>query len=242
MLVPRGRYMTEHPRHWKKSCARLGRPRLERVFGPWGQTRSSRVHHNRQLRRGVIKVSFNCSFILHVGTGRDSLKIVSLRRTVRPSRCIQFAVSRMQAPIRYLFRGTKRWLKRSRHRTISNVSRTLTIHCIWRKIDESRQLWEQGTRKKRQRGIERRMNGLGNVIRGPVIMTPLITDNYRSYRPRGVISTGPSPARRFALETRKRNERTKKNEENAVQFGCCAVHHGKRENIWKMPIIHDNYR
>lgn len=75
------------------------------------------------------------------------------------------------------------------------------------------------------------MNGLGNVIRGPVIMTPLITDNYRSYRPRGVISTGPSPARRFALETRKRNERTKKNEENAVQFGCCAVHHGKRENI-----------
>lgn len=25
-------------------------------------------------------------------------------------------------------------------------------------------------------------------------MTPLITDNYLGYRPRGVISTGPSPA------------------------------------------------
>lgn len=38
------------------------------------------------------------------------------------------------------------------------------------------------------------MNGLGNVIRGPVIMTPLITDNYCSYRARGVISAGPSRA------------------------------------------------
>lgn len=38
------------------------------------------------------------------------------------------------------------------------------------------------------------MNGLGNVTRGPVIMTPLITDNYCSYRARGVISAGPSRA------------------------------------------------
>lgn len=38
------------------------------------------------------------------------------------------------------------------------------------------------------------MNGRGNVIRGPVIMTPLITDNYCGYRARGVISTGPSRA------------------------------------------------
>lgn len=51
------------------------------------------------------------------------------------------------------------------------------------------------------------MNGLGNVIRGPVIMTPLITDNYRCYRPRGVISTGPSPASRRAKEEKRRNER-----------------------------------
>lgn len=38
------------------------------------------------------------------------------------------------------------------------------------------------------------MNGLGNVIRGPVIMTPLITDNYCSYRTHGVISIGSSRA------------------------------------------------
>jgi len=47
------------------------------------------------------------------------------------------------------------------------------------------------------------MNGLGNVIRGPVIMTPLITDNYCSYRARGVISTGPS---RAAVEEHKAEE------------------------------------
>lgn len=45
-----------------------------------------------------------------------------------------------------------------------------------------------------RRGTDRGMNGLGNVIRGPVIMTPLITDNYCSYRARGVISAGPSRA------------------------------------------------
>lgn len=57
------------------------------------------------------------------------------------------------------------------------------------------------------------MNGLGNVIRGPVIMTPLITDNYLGYWPRGVISTGPSPAERW-------KRRTKRNERSAAQFGC----------------------
>lgn len=47
------------------------------------------------------------------------------------------------------------------------------------------------------------MNGLGNVIRGPVIMTPLITDNYCSYRARGVITAGPS---RAAAEEREGDE------------------------------------
>lgn len=71
------------------------------------------------------------------------------------------------------------------------------------------------------------MNGLGNVIRGPVIMTPLITDNYRSYRPRGVISTGPSPAgwlHRF--ERGKRNERTKGTRHRSVG----EMNHGGNEN------------
>ena len=80
MLVPRGRYMTEHPRHLKKDLALDSRrppvrerERKREFFGPWGpDARSSRVHRNRQLRRGVIKVSFNCSFILHVGTEAET--------------------------------------------------------------------------------------------------------------------------------------------------------------------------
>lgn len=51
------------------------------------------------------------------------------------------------------------------------------------------------------------MNGRGNVIRGPVIMTPLITDNYCGYRARGVISTGPSRA--AVEETRGKRQREK---------------------------------
>lgn len=67
--------MTEHPRHIKKGKRKeekeeisLARLHVEEFFGPWGPI-VSRVHHNRQLGRGVIKVSFNCSlFVLHVGT------------------------------------------------------------------------------------------------------------------------------------------------------------------------------
>lgn len=53
------------------------------------------------------------------------------------------------------------------------------------------------------------MNGLGNVIRGPVIMTPLITDNYCSYRARGVISVGPSRTAVAEHERERRKEQGK---------------------------------
>jgi len=56
------------------------------------------------------------------------------------------------------------------------------------------------------------MNGLGNVIRGPVIMTPLITDNYCSYRTRGVISIGPSRAIREEEKERECSERERERE------------------------------
>lgn len=66
------------------------------------------------------------------------------------------------------------------------------------------------------------MNGLGNVIRGPVIMTPLITDNYLGYRPRGVISTGPSPA--FA---RPRDGRGGRRETSGARHSSVAeIRHG----------------
>ena len=52
---------------------------------------------------------------------------------------------------------------------------------------------EQMVKEDWERGMNERREEHGNVIRWPVIMTPLITDNYCSYRPRGVISTGPSP-------------------------------------------------
>lgn len=96
LVAPRGRYMTEHPRHIKKGKRKeekeeisLARLHVEEFFGPWGPI-VSRVHHNRQLGRGVIKVSFNCSlFVLHVGTfcppeiePRNSFFLV------RTSRCI----------------------------------------------------------------------------------------------------------------------------------------------------------
>lgn len=86
----------------------------------------------------------------------------------------------------------------SRHRTISNRGCNIVYLAVDRRISA----------EERQRGgIERRMNGAGNVIRGPVIMTPLITDNYLGYRPRGVISTGPSPARQMEVEREEREER-----------------------------------
>lgn len=56
--------------------------------------------------------------------------------------------------------------------------------------------------------------GLGNVIRGPVIMTPLITDNYCSYRARGVISTGPSRAALAERRAEEEEERGKTLSEN----------------------------
>lgn len=40
------------------------------------------MHHNRQLRRGVIKPSFNCSGNLHVGTMEvDSATFVGIERS-----------------------------------------------------------------------------------------------------------------------------------------------------------------
>lgn len=59
------------------------------------------------------------------------------------------------------------------------------------------------------------MNGLGNVIRGPVIMTPLITDNYCSYRARGVISAGPS---RAAMEEHWRGKEWDEKNKNVRAF------------------------
>lgn len=87
-------------------------------------------------------------------------------------------------------------------------------------LAESRLVWAKGRRERKDmRGgsEERRMNGLGNVIRGPVIMTPLITDNYLGYRPRGVISTGPSPAGRWRRGGGGGRRETSR---SAAQFGC----------------------
>lgn len=84
------------------------------------------------------------------------------------------------------------------------------------------------------------MNGLGNVIRGPVIMTPLITDNYLGYRPRGVISTGPSPA--FA---RPRDGRGGRRETSGARHSSVAeIRHGTRkirEIARSLPIINNDY-
>lgn len=84
------------------------------------------------------------------------------------------------------------------------------------------------------------MNGLGNVIRGPVIMTPLITDNYLGYRPRGVISTGPSPA--FA---RPRDGRRGRRETSGARHSSVAeIRHGTREIreiARSLPIINNDY-
>lgn len=67
---------------------------------------------------------------------------------------------------------------------------TWPIEAVYAGIYLKKNTRDKPTRNRRDRG----MNGLGNVIRGPVIMTPLITDNYCSYRARGVISAGPSRA------------------------------------------------
>lgn len=114
LVAPRGRYMTEHPRHAKKEKRRKkkeispARLRVEEFFGPWGPI-VSRVHHNRQLGRGVIKVSFNCSlFVLHVGTfcppeielRKNSLSFSSGRLVA--------SLRAKRTPIRYLYERTER--------------------------------------------------------------------------------------------------------------------------------------
>jgi len=58
----------------------------------------------------------------------------------------------------------------------------------------------------------------GNVIRGPVIMTPLITDNYCSYRARGVISADPSRAS-VEEEKERRKKQSQKINRKSEGFG-----------------------
>lgn len=74
-------------------------------------------------------------------------------------------------------------------------------------MPEERGIREAGQREEPTGG----MNGLGNVIRGPVIMTPLITDNYCGYRTRGVISIGPSRAVREEHRAGEEKERLQQN-------------------------------
>lgn len=116
----------------------------------------------------------------------------------------------------------------SRHRTISNRGCNIVYLAVDRRISA----------EERQRGgIERRMNGAGNVIRGPVIMTPLITDNYLGYRPRGVISTGPSPARQMEVEREEREERGETSEvaRSLKSIRGTIVEENTRNNV--LPIV-----
>jgi len=77
----------------------------------------------------------------------------------------------------------------------------------------------------------------GNVIRGPVIMTPLITDNYYSYRARGVISADPSRASVEEERERERERRKKQNQkinrksEGWIRYSVAGVDCKERNHL-----------